>query len=201
MRIAQQNRIKRDGYMQSPKTREKLSIAQQKRIKRDGYMNSSKARKKISEAHKDKPLSEEHKRNIGIAVTGENHYRWNPNREEANAPYTETVSDKKFRADVKVFQRYRDLFNGDPLEKSAHLHHFNGIKSDDSHFVKGDDRCNVGFVNPCNHGHPEGKKKERKIKILIENTSDLKNNQIPRHWTQLNKELLTKEIKQLDLNS
>lgn len=107
---------------------------------------------------------------------GENHPNWNPNREQVYQPYTEMFYDQEFRNNIWKFQHDRDLLTGDKLEECAHLHHFNKDKRDDSHFIKGDDYCNVGFLNTRNHGKCDSQKKYKKYcEILKKNCANLRN--------------------------
>lgn len=71
---AQLKRKDRDGYINSPKTREKISKL------KIGHIVTKKTRRKIalnnSISHKGKKLTKEHKRNISKALEGEKHYNW-----------------------------------------------------------------------------------------------------------------------------
>lgn len=126
----------------------------------------------------------EFKQKIRERVSGEGNPNWNPNREQVFAPYTEIFYDHNFREKIKKFQYNRDLLTGKLLKKYPQLHHFNKNKKDNSHFVNGDNYCNVGFLNPKNHGKCD--KNKRKFKeyknILKRNTIILKRREMPKGW-------------------
>jgi len=224
MSIAQQRRKERDGYIHSPETRRKISEAHLKRKEKLGYINSPEARKKLSEFRKGIIFSDEHKKNIsksrlkrkqelgnlnsletrkkiGDANRGENSYMWNPNRAEIYAPYGEKFYNQNIRNEKWNIQNGRDMLTGtmlDPNKKPAY-HHIDYCKSNDDP----DNHC---FISRNNHSRITGYqrnpiKSERYKKILQENTQALKNGQIPKYWSQINKELFRQEkLKQLDLS-
>ena len=167
-----------------------------------GKVLSEETKRKISERMKGKVLSEETKRKISERMKGENHPKWNPNREEVYAPYGENFYIQQLR-DVKWKLQYgRDMLTGtklDPNKKPAY-HHIDYDKSND----RPDNHC---FLSANNHMRITGYqrnpiKSERYKKVLQENTLVLKNGQIPKNWSPLNKELFRQEkLKQLDLSS
>jgi len=77
-------------------------------------------------------------------VSGENSYRWIEDREHRYAPYTELFFNEDFRKRVIIEQGDLDPLSGDLLEKSAHLHHIDYDKTNDS-------RENLIFLNQSNH--------------------------------------------------
>lgn len=188
-------------------------------------------KKKISEAGKGRIFSEEHKKHLSESLkeaysnpevrkkvsekikelwqrpeyrekmSGENHPNWNPNREEIYAPYGENFYNNILRNEKWILQNSRDMLTGtmlDPNKKPAY-HHIDYCKSNDDP----DNHC---FVSMSNHSRisryqQNPIKSERYKKILQENTLALKNGEIPKNWSPLNKELYRQEkLKQLDLS-
>ena len=169
----------------SKEHRKNLSKAQQKRKKRDGYMLSPETKKKLS-----------------IANSGENSNWWNPNRSEVYAPYGVNFYDKTLRIEKWNLQNESDMLTGTKLDlnKRPAYHHIDYCKSNDDP----DNHC---FVSNSNHARITNCrnnliKSEKYKRILQENTQDLQNGLIPRHWSQINKETFRQEkSKQLDLIS
>ena len=188
-------------------------------------------KKKLSEVGKGRIFSEEHKKHLSESLkesyskpelrekaserikevwkrstyrekmTGENHPNWNPNREEVYFPYGENFYNNNIRNRKWNLQNSRDMLTGtmlDPNKKPAY-HHIDYDKSNDYP----DNHC---FLSINNHMRITGNqrkpiKSERYKKILQENTLALKNGQIPKNWSPLNKELFRQEkLKQLDLS-
>ncbi len=77
-------------------------------------------------------------------VSGENHYNWLEDREQRFAPYTEKFFDGDFREQIRKEQKNINPMSGDTLEESAHLHHIDYDKTNDS-------RENLIFLNQSNH--------------------------------------------------
>ena len=197
------------GKHLSEETRKKLSEAHK------GKHLSEETRKKISEANKGKHHSEETRKKLSEAVikawqnpeiraklSGENHPNWNPNREEVYAPYGENFYDEELRNEKMDLQNRRDMLTGTKLnpEKKPAYHHIDYCKSNDNP----DNHC---FLSINNHARitnyqQNPVKSERYKKILQENTLVLKNGEIPKNWSLLNKELFRQEkLKQIDLRS
>lgn len=154
-----------------------------------GKHHSEETKKKISEANEGK-------------CAGEKSPFWNPNRAEVYAPYGENFYNKKIRNEKWNLQCGKDMLTGtmlDPNKRPAY-HHINYNKSNDDP----DNHC---FISSNNHSRITNYqsnpiKSERYKKILQENTLSLKNGQIPKYWSQINKELYRQEkLKQLDLSS
>ena len=132
---------------------------------------------------------------------GDNNPNWNPNRVEVYAPYGENFYDKELRNEKWKFQNGRDMLTGTKLDskKKNDYHHIDYDKSND-------DPNNHCFISINNHARITGYQKnpiksERYRKILQENTLALKKGQIPKYWSQINKELFRQEkLKQLDLS-
>ncbi|KKN01758.1 hypothetical protein LCGC14_1124550 [marine sediment metagenome] len=187
------------GRTRSPFSEEhkrKMSEAQK------GKKLSKETKRKMSEVRKGKKLSEETKRKMSESRKGANNPMWNPNREEVYAPYGELFYNSALRNDKWNLQNKRDMLTGtklDPKKKTAY-HHIDYNKSNDD----SDNHC---FLSINNHARITGYqsnpiKSERYKKILQENTLALKNGQIPKNWSQINKELFRQEkLKQLDLSS
>ena len=208
MSDAIQKRKERDGYIHSSETRKKLSEAMQKRKEVLGYINSPETRKKISEkaktriGEKNPFYGKHHTEETLKKISGENHYKWNPNRSEVYAPYGENFYNKNIRNRKWNLQNSRDMLTGTLLDinKKPAYHHIDYDKSND-------DTDNHCFVSVNNHMRITAYQKnpiksERYKKILQENTLALKNGEIPKNWSPLNKELFRQEkLKQLDLSS
>ena len=193
------------GKHHSLTSRKNLSIAMQKRKERDGYMNSPEARKKMSDSQKGKkrkPFSEEHRKRISDSVSGKNNGMWNPNRSEVCAPYGPNFCNRNLRKKKWNLQRERDILTGNKLDKNKWpaYHYIDYDKSNDDP----DNHC---FLSSNNHSKITGCQrnliKSKKYKqILRENAQDLKDGLIPRHWNLLNKETFRQEkLKQLNLIS
>ena len=206
----------------SKETRKKISESRLKRKQELGYTHSPETRKKISESKKGKnnPMYGKHhtketKKKISditikawknpeikIKISGKNNYRWNPNRAEVYAPYGENFYNKNIRNRKWNLQNGRDMLTGTKLnpDKQSAYHHIDYHKSND----ESDNHC---FLSINNHMRITGYQKnpiklERYKKILQENTLALKNGEIPKYWSQINKELFKQEkLKQLDLSS
>ena len=184
------------GKKLSEEHRKKMSEAQK------GKKLSKETKRKISEVQKGKKLSEETKRKISEALKGEKSYRWNPNREEVYAPYGELFYNSTLRDAKRKSQYMRDMLTGRKLDpnKRNDYHHIDYNKSNDDP----DNHC---FLSHNNHARitrfrSDPIKSENYKRRLQENTLDLKEGKIPRHWSQINKELFRQEkLKQLDLSS
>jgi len=178
-----------------------------------GKHHSEETKEKMSESRKGiyvgekapmygKKFSEEHKRKIGEAQLGKLNHNWNPNRLEVYAPYGENFYNNVLRDEKWKLQKGRDMLTGTKLNinKRIDYHHINYDKSND-------DPNNHCFLSSNNHMRITGYqsnpiKSERYKKILQENTLALKNGEIPKNWSQINKELFRQEkLKQLDLSS
>lgn len=174
-----------------------------------GKQPSEETKKKMSEAQKGKkktPFTEEHKRNISKSrkgkLLGEENPNWNPNREAVYAPYGENFYDQQLRNKKWSLQNGRDMLTGTKLNPNKHsaYHHIDYNKNND-------EVDNLCFLSVNNHARITGYqrnpiKSERYKKVLRENTLALKNGQIPKNWSLLNKELFRQEkLKQLDLSS
>jgi len=179
---------------------------------------SEETKRKIGEANKisrkGMKFSDEHIRHMRDVWTPEkkriarekwlkeNNPNWNPNREEIYAPYGENFYNKKIRSRKWNLQNSRDMLTGTMLDlnKQPAYHHIDYCKSNDDP----DNHC---FLSINNHtritGYQQNPIKSEKYKrILQENTLALKNGQIPKNWSPLNKELFRQEkLKQLDLSS
>ena len=165
------------------------------------YVRTEEHKKKISEALRGRTFTEETKRKMSESKKGEKHYNWNPNRAEVYAPYGENFYDEELRNEKWNLQNKRDMLTGTKLDpnKNSNYHHIDYDKSND-------DPNNHCFLSTSNHARITNMqrypiKSERYKKILQENTLDLKEGKIPRHWRPLNKELFRQEkLKQLDLS-
>ena len=163
------------------------------------------------ELFKDPKIREKHQKAVKIArnspevkskIDGVNHWNYNPNREEVYAPYGENFYDQQLRNEKWNLQNGRDMLTGTKLSpnKRPAYHHIDYCKSNDDP----DNHC---FLSINNHARITGYqrnpiKSERYKKVLQENTLALKNGQIPKNWSPLNKELFKQEkLKQLDLSS
>jgi len=106
-------------------------------------------------------------------------------QKKKNYLYDKIFKDKNFRSKIKIFQHNRDLYDGKILKLYSHCHHINRDKSNNSHFVKGDKYCNLGFLNSSNHSKMKGKRRYEFEKILIRNIKVLKDGKIPKLWNKL----------------
>ena len=196
-----------------------------------GKHHTEETKRKISEAGKGRIFSEEHKKHLSESLKeaysnpelrekaserikevwqrseyresriGENHPNWNPNREEIYTPYGENFYDNDLRNKKWDLQNGRDLLTGTKLDpnKKNDYHHIDYDKSND-------DPDNCCFLSNSNHRRITAYqqnpiKSERYKKKLQENTLALKNGEIPKNWSPLNKELFRQErLKQLDLS-
>lgn len=146
-------------------------------------------------------ISPEARRKQGKAISGVNNPNWNPNRGEVYAPYGENFYNQNIRNRKWDLQNSRDMLTGTILnpDKKNDYHHIDYCKSNDDP----DNHC---FVSSNNHmritaNQSKPIKSERYQKILQENTLALKNGQIPKYWSQINKELFRQEkLKQLNLS-
>ena len=208
------------GYLQSPEARKKQGESLKNLWKtndyrnkilesRLGYKHSDDTKKKQSEKAKEtwKDQKIRKKREISMKENHadfrkEKHPQWNPNREEIYAPYGENFYEQQLRNEKWNLQNGRDMLTGtklNPNKRSAY-HHIDYCKSND-------DPNNHCFLSINNHGRitcyqSNPMKSERYKKILQANTLALKNGQIPKKWSPLNKELYRQEkLKQLDLSS
>ena len=186
------------GYLNSPEAKINMSESRLKRKQELGYLNSPEARIKQGKTMKLKWEDIEYKNKH----SGKNHYMWNPNRAEVYAPYGENFYNEKLRNRKWKLQNGRDLLTGIKLDinKKPQYHHIDYDKSND-------DPENHCFLSNGNHTRITTRqtnliKSERYKKVLRENTLALKNGQIPKNWSPLNKELFRQEkLKQLDLSS
>ena len=216
------------GRKHTQEAKDKISVVNKGNVSpMKGKHPSKETRKKMSESGKKKIFSEEHKKNLikakkknptwnkGLTketdervrkmsevISGEKHPMWNPNREEVYLPYGENFFNSNIRNRKWNLQKGRDMLTGiklDPNKKPAY-HHIDYDKFND-------DPNNLCFVSHGNHSRITSKqsdpiKSERYKRILQENTLALKNDQIPKNWSPLNKELFRQEkLKQLDLSS
>lgn len=196
-----------------------------------GKKLSEEHKRKLSEVRKGKEFSEEHKKHLSESLKeaynnpelrekiserikevwkrsgyrenriGEKHHNWNPNRTEVYAPYGENFYDDELRNEKWDLQKGRDMLTGTKLDpnKQPAYHHIDYCKSNDDP----DNHC---FLSINNHARITSYqsnpiKSERYKKILQQNIWALKNGQIPKNWSPLNKELFRQEkLKQLDLS-
>jgi len=77
-------------------------------------------------------------------VSGPNSYRWVEDREQRFAPYTKKFFDDLFRSEIRIQQDNLDPLTSEELEESAHLHHIDYDKTNDS-------RENLIFLNRESH--------------------------------------------------
>jgi len=202
----------RKGMKFSEEHKKNISISMSSAMK--GKVFSDERNKKISESLKGKKKSDEHIKHMKEVWSPEKkkiareewlqekNPNWNPNREEVYAPYGENFYNKTIRNRKWNLQSGRDMLTGtilNPNKKPAY-HHIDYDKSND-------DPNNHCFMSSNNHMRITGNqrnhiKSERYKKILQENTLALKNGQIPKYWSQINKELFRQEkLKQLNLDS
>ena len=182
--------------LSNEEVREKMSVSQKKRFE------DIKEREKISKGNKGKIRTEESKKKYSESKKGVKNPNWNPNREEVYFPYGEKFYDDEIRENKWNLQNGRDMLTGTILDfnKKPAYHHIDYDKSNDN-------PDNLCFVSMSNHGRITGNqrntiKSEEYKKILHENTFALKNGEIPKSWSPLNKELFRQEkLKQLDLSS
>ena len=175
--------------------RKRMSVSQQKRFE------DPKEREKISKANKGKIRTDEARKNISEAKKGVKNPNWNPNRAEVYAPYGENFYNEKLRNNKWDLQNGRDMLTGTELNpnKKNDYHHIDYCKSND-------DPNNHCYLSKNNHARITNYqrnpiKSERYKKKLQENTLALKNGEIPKNWSPLNKELYRQEkLKQLDLS-
>lgn len=203
----------------SEETKKKISEANKgKPSNRKGCYHSEETKRKMSKDRKGKNnpmygktgekapwfgkhLSEEHRRKIGEAQLGKLNHNWNPNREEVYAPYGENFYDEELKNEKWKLQNGRDMLTGTKLDPNKRLayHHIDYNKSNDDP----DNHC---FLSINNHARITGYqsnpiKSERYKRKLQENALTLKNGQIPKYWSQINKELFRQEkLKQFDLS-
>ena len=227
MSKSQQKRKERDGYMVSPEARKKISESM-KGVNNPMYNKHhlEETKIKISKSTKGRKMSEETKRKMSEAQKGEkNHqygkhhshevrlkmslrqrgnknHNWNPNREEVYAPYGENFYRENLRNNKWNLQYGRDMLTGTKLnpDKRPAYHHIDSNKAND----EPENHCFLSINNHCRITMYQKNpiKSERYKKILQENTLALKNGQIPKNWSPLNKELFRQEkLKQLDLSS
>jgi len=157
------------------------------------YKCSEKTKQKLSRALKGrKPWNTGKK---CPQLSGVNHHAWNPNRDQVKKHYTlRFYFNREFRNKILEFQYKRDLLTGNSLKSKMDLHHFNKDKTDDSHFIKNDDYCNLGFLNRNTHKKCDYQKNFEEYKeILVKNTIALIEGRIPKSWNKKNKELLMQE--------
>ena len=193
-KISESNKI----YWQDPEIRAKRSRTQKgEKHWNYGKHRSEETKKKISEGNKIKWQDQKYRKKH----IGENSSNWNPNREEVYAPYGENFYNNNIRNRKWKFQNGRDMLTGtklDPNKRPAY-HHIDYSKSNDNP----DNHC---FLSINNHTRITTRrsnpiKLERYKKILQENTLALKNGEIPKYWSRINKELFRQEkLKQLNLS-
>jgi len=213
MSISQLNRKERDGFINSPEARRKLSRAlkgKPSKTKGEKHPNYGKhlpeeTKQKISETWKTKykngyhhPLqgkhhSEEAKQKNREKHLGKNNYGWNSNREEIYAPYGVNFYDDVIREEKWTFQNGRDLLTGIKLKRGheSHLHHIDYKKEND---------CvdNFCWLSVINHNKITGYKtnsikKEYYKKLLQKNLELLKEGKVPENWDIQNKKLFKQE--------
>lgn len=191
------------GKHLSEETKRKVSKANKgKKLTDDTKKKMSEIKKGEKNPFYGKKHSEETKKKISESLSGEKHFNWNPNREEVYAPYGENFYDEELRHKKRNLQNGRDMLTGTKLkiDKRLQYHHIDYDKSNDDP----DNHC---FLSINNHARISGYQKipiksEKYKKILQENTLALKNGEIPKYWSQINKELFRQEkLKQLDLSS
>ena len=191
------------GKHLSEETKRKVSKANKgKKLTDDTKKKMSEIKKGEKNPFYGKYHTDDTKKKISESLSGEKHFNWNPNREEVYAPYGENFYSEKLRNRKWNLQNGRDMLTGTilDLDKNPNYHHIDYDKSNDVP----DNHC---FLSCGNHTRITTRqsnpiKSERYKKILQENTLALKNGQIPKYWSQINKELFRQEkLKQLDLSS
>ncbi len=135
--------------------------------------------------HRIKGFSGKKKHIIKLILKYYKEYKKQHRKYQKIYSYNKIFKNKDFRFKIKLFQYNRDLLDGKLLEIFPSLHHINGDKSNNSHFVKGDKYCNLGFLNSSNHSKMRGKREYEFEKILIENIKILKDGKIPKFWNKL----------------
>ena len=172
--------------------KKKQSEASKKRKEMDGYINSPKTRMKISKTLKEKynngyinPMYGKSREDM----KGEKNFNWNPNRAEVYAPYGENFYNEHLRSERWNLQNGRDLLTGQKLEwgKKAHYHHIDWNKSND-------DPDNHVWLNSSTHMRVHSKRKRKYYENLLKNNlQTLKQGKVPETWKAKNKEMFRQE--------